>query len=34
MRRVSHDTTKNTKNEDTIATADAVTPAGKVKIFQ
>ena len=33
-RRVTHDTMKNTRNEETIATADAVTPAGNVKIFQ
>jgi hypothetical protein len=28
--RVSHDTTKNIMNESTSATADAVTPDGKV----
>jgi hypothetical protein len=33
-RRVTHDTMKNTRNEATIATADAVTPAGNVKTFQ
>src|SRR5947207_8028076 len=32
--RVSHDTTKNTRKDETIATADAVTPAGKEKTFQ
>jgi hypothetical protein len=30
VRRVNHDTAKKTRNESTIATAEAVTPAGNV----
>jgi hypothetical protein len=33
-RLVSHETTKKTKKDDTIAIADAVTPAGNVNAFR